>query len=251
MIVLSHDDIDTAFLHTWLNYRGIFLDKLQSCLIKRNRKFFITDSQLLACIFSDYDRFQKSGKTIDDFFDRQVIIAKGNKKNFKLNVDKIVRKPIFLFQNTKNNFLYGVDSKELTSTKVIPCPLEIIFNIYGLQERPKNLSLFQPKCGRTFAVFKVLNGKAFVDIDSAYATPDIPVGHFEKSFFFIPSEKLIQKRYFCRKFPDQCHYYSKYEQHRNQHENICSNETIIKSKQVIIKGLGHYKPGLLCKRIVH
>ena len=232
MIVLSHDGIDTVFLHTWLIYKGIFLDKLAPCLIKRNRKFQITDNKLLECIFVDYNRFQKSKIAIDDFFDRQIIIARGNKKNFKLSIDRIVRKPIFIFQNTNKNFLFGVSLKELTSTKVIPCPLEILFDIYGLDERPRNLSLFQPKCGRTFSVLKVLKDKAFVDIDSAYATPDIPIGHNQKTFFFIPSEKLIQKRYFCRKFPDQCHYHSKYEQHRSQHESICSNETIIKSKQV-------------------
>ena len=232
MIVLTHDGIDTVFLHTWLNYKGIFLDKLAPYLIKRNKKFLITDNRLLECILSDYIRFKKSKIVIDDFFDRQIIIARGNKKNFKLNIDRIVRKPIFLFQNTKHNFLFGVCLKELSSTKVIPCPLDILFDIYGLQERPKNLSLFQPKCGRKFAVLKVLKDKAFVDIDSAYATPDIPIGHNQKSFFFIPSEKLIQKRYFCRKFPDQCHYYSKHEQHRSQHEKICTNETIIKSKQV-------------------
>ena len=232
MIVLSHDGIDTVFLHTWLNYKGIYLDKLAPCLIKRNKKFLITDQRLLEHIFADYIRFQKSKLAIDNFFDRQIIIAKGNKNNFKLSIDRIVRKPIFLFQNTNTNFLFGVSLKELTSTKVIPCPLEILFDIYGLQERPRNLSLFQPKCGRTFSVFKVLKDKAFVDIDSVYATPDIPIGHNQMTFFFIPSEKLIQKRYFCRKFPDQCHYYSKHEQNRSKHENICSNETDIKSKQV-------------------
>ena len=232
MLVLSHDGIDTVFLHTWLNYRGLSLDKLAPCLIKRNRKFQISDNRLLESIFGDYIRFKKSKISIDDFFDRQIIIARGNKKNFKLTVDRIVRQPIFIFQNKHKNFVFGVNLKELSSTKVIPCPLEVLFDIYGLQERPKNLSLFQPKCGRTFSVLKVLKDKAFVDIDSAYAAPDIPIGHNQKTFYFIPTEKLIQKRFFCRKFPDQCHYVSKRDEDRKKHESICTNETIIKSKQV-------------------
>ena len=232
MIVLSHDGIDTVFLHSWLNYKGIFLEKLRPCLIKRNKKFVITNTGLLEHLFEDYSSFQKSGKSIDNFFDRQIIIAKGNKNNFKLTVDIIERRPIFIFQNKDKNFLFGPGVSELKSTKAIPCPLEIIFDIYGLEGKPKNLSLFQPKCGRTLAVFKVLNGKAFMDIESVCANPDIPVGHSDKSYYFIPSVNLIQKRYFCRKYPDQCHHYSVREADRDKHEHSCTNVTIIKSKQV-------------------
>lgn len=234
MIPLLHDNICTIFLHSWLNRNGYSLDQLEPHLVKSRWSYSIKNTIITDKLEQDYSRYQESGRTLDDFFERQIIICRGyNKKLFKFKVDKIERIPIFIYQTTqKNTYLYGLDMSNLTSTNAIPCDLKIIMGLYGLSKWPKDLSDFEPECGRTVALYKVLNGKAYYDIESVSELADIPIGFLKKQYFFIPNVKLIKGRYFCQKYPDECLYNSTRSNNRDQHEKICSNDSIITAKQV-------------------
>ena len=234
MIPLKQDSTCTIFLHSWLNYHGYTLDYLQPFLIKSRWSYSIKHSELTDRLRADYSRFQESAQSLDDFFDRQIIICRGyNKKLFKINVDQINKIPIFIYQTTqKNTFLFGPDLSNLTSTNAIPCDLKIIMRIHGISKWPKDLSNFEPECGRTVAVYKVWKGKAYYDIDTVTDLADISIGLFKKQYYFIPNQKIVKGRYFCRKYPDQCHYNTTRSNHRNTHEKICANDSIITAKQV-------------------
>ena len=235
MISLIQDGICTIFLHSWLNVNGYTLDHLEPYLAKSRRSHLIKNPEITDKIKADFSRFQESGHTLDDFFDRQIIICRGyNKKLFKIKVDKIDRIPVFLFQTTKHNtFLYGLDQTNLTSTNAIPCDLKIIMAFYGISKWPKDLSDFEPECGRTVSVYKVLNGKAYFDIESVSYLADIPIGKWQNQYYFIPNRKIIKGRYFCQKYPDQCHFNTTRSNDRDKHQKICSNDSIITAKQVL------------------
>ena len=235
MIALVHDSICTIFLHSWLNRNEYSLDHLRPYLKKTRWSYSIQNTSITDKIKLDYSRFQTSGQSLDDFFDRQIIICRGynSKKLFKITVDQIERMPIFIYQ-TANNFtyLFGLNMNNLTSTNAIPCDLKIIMSLYGLSKWPKDLSDFEPECGRTVAVYKVLKGKAYYDIETVSELADIPIGFFKKQYYFIPNAKLIKGRYFCQKYPDQCLFNSCKLMNRDRHEKTCSNDSIITAKQV-------------------
>ena len=231
MIPLFHDKICTIFLHSWLNLNGHSLDHLETK--KLGKRFKLTNSQLLNSLEADYAEFLRSRKSLEDFFDRQIIICRGDKKLFKIKVDKIYKIPIFIFQTTKNNtFLFGPDMTNLTSTNAIPCDLKIIMGFYGISKWPKNLSNFEPECGRSVSVYKVLKGKAYYDIESVSEIADIPLGLSKKQYYFIPNPKLIKGRYFCQKYPGHCLYNTQKVGNRDRHEKICSDDSIVSAKQV-------------------
>ena len=234
MIPLKQGGICTVFLHSWLNLNGYSLDHLQPYLTKSRWLYSIKNSEITDKIKTDFSRFQESGQSLDDFFDRQIIICRGyNKKLFKITVEKIDRTPIFLYQTTKHNtFLFGPTLANLTATNAIPCDLRIIMSINGISKWPKDLTNFEPECGRTVSVYKVLSGKAYYDIESGSEIADIPIGKSRKQYYFIPNPKLIKGRYFCQKFPDECQYNSTRSNDRKKHEKICSNDSIVAGKQV-------------------
>ena len=234
MIPLLHENICTIFLHSWLQINGYSLDQLEPHLVKSRWSYSIKNTLITDKLEQDYACYQKSGQTLDVFFGRQIIICRGyNKTLFKFKVDKIDRTPVFIYQTTqKNTYLFGPDMSNLTSTNAIPCDLKIIMNMNGISKWPKNLNVFEPECGRTVSIYKVLNGKALFDIESGLEIADIPIGLYKKQYYFIPNPKLIKGRYFCRKYPDQCLFNTVNVCHRERHENTCSNDSIITAKQV-------------------
>ena len=234
MIPLVYDGIDTIFLHSWLNLKGILLAQLTPYLKKTRWSYNLTDKSMIFQVQQDYDSFLSSGKTLESFFQRDIIICRGyNKTKFKISVEKIQQIPIFIFQTTKNNtFLYGPGFDNITATKAIACDLQLILSIYGVTELPKDITQFQPKCGKTVSVYKVINGRAFYDIESVCESPDIPIGKDKHTFYFIPDQKIIRGRYFCHKYPGQCLFNSPQLANRDRHEKICSDKSILTSKQV-------------------
>ena len=233
MIPLLHDNICTIFLHSWLQINGFSLDRLE--LKKFGKKYNLANPIIISNLEYSYIEYLQSGKSLDDFFDRQIIICRGyNKKLFKITTESIDRTPVFIFQTTqKNTYLFGPDMSNLTSTNAIPCDLKIIMNMNGITKWPKNLNVFEPECGRTVSIYKVLNGKALFDIESGLEIADIPIGLYKKQHYFIPNPKLIKGRYFCRKYPDQCLFNTCKLMNRDRHENTCSNDSIISAKQVL------------------
>ena len=231
MIPLLHDNICTIFLHSWLQINGFSLDRLE--LKKLGKKYNLTNPIIIRNLEYSYIEFLQSGKSLDEFFDRQIIICRGSNKLFKITTESIDRTPVFIFQTTKHNtYLFGPDMSNLTSTNAIPCDLKIIMNMYGISKWPKNLNVFEPECGRTVSLYKVLNGKALFDIESGLEIAEIPIGLYKKQYFFIPNPKLIKGRYFCRKYPDQCLFNTVKISDRDRHEKTCSNDSIISAKQV-------------------
>ena len=94
------------------------------------------------------------------------------------------------------------------------------------------MSNFEPECGRSVSVYKVLKGKAYYDIESVSEIADIPLGLSKKQYYFIPNPKLIKGRYFCQKYPGHCLYNTQKINHRDRHEKICSDDSIVSAKQV-------------------
>ena len=233
MIPLLHDNICSIFLHSWLQINGFSLDRLE--LKKLGKKYHLTNPIVINNLEYSYIEYLQSGKSLDEYFDRQIIICRGyNKQLFKITVESIDKTPIFIYQTTqKNTYLFGPNMSNLTSTNAIPCDLKIIMTMYGISKWPKNLTVFEPECGRTVSTYKVLNGKAFFDIESGLEIADIPIGLYKKQYYFIPNPKLIKGRYFCRKYPDQCLLNTTRQNDRDKHEQICSNDSIITAKQVL------------------
>ena len=232
MIPLTHDNICTIFLHSWLNLNGHSLDHLETK--KLGKRFVLTNPQIINSLEASYIQFLQSNKTLEDFFDRQIIICRGyNKKLFKIKDDKIYKTPIFIFQTTQHNtFLFGPGLSNLTSTNAIPCDLKIIMGLFGISKWPKDLSKFEPECGRSVSVYKVLKGKAYFDIESVSEIADIPLGMSKKQYFFIPNPKLIKGRYFCQKYPGHCLYNTPRKDNRDKHQKVCSDDSIVSAKQV-------------------
>ena len=96
MIPLLHDNICTIFLHSWLNRNGYSLDQLESHLVKSRWSYSIKNTFITDKLEKDYLRYQKSGQTLDDFFDRQ--INANPVVNLTESVERYVHLPFLLYK---------------------------------------------------------------------------------------------------------------------------------------------------------
>ena len=262
MIILK-SEIDCLFLHAWIKYHKITTDQLQLKPAKQNskiRKHEITCDIILGQLNEDYKLFLQSKKSVEDFFNIDILIFRENQyseENYNAIKSKCLdRRVIILCQKrgSKLFILEGVSFSELRSAHPIEMSMKSILSIYDIHEtinllpfEEMNIYGFEDKYQVCIDIYK-RNGnmcQKYFDIpgnrDPRW-TPkhrikvgvdnlDIP---YLPKFFWIPCDSLIHERMFCTKLPGICGYSTTVTRDLKEHVKACSDQTKVESKQVCV-----------------
>ena len=260
MIILK-SEIDSLFLHTWINYHKITIDQLELKPAKKTnqvQKYEITSEVVLYQSENDYKLFLQSKQSVEDFLNVDIITFKRNSQNnyFTSKTKCLDRRIIILFQKRKSSlyFLDDVPLTELNSTHPIEMSLRSILSIYDIEEplnilplQELNIYGFEDRHQVCVDIYK-RNGNMCQknwDIPGNRDPPWFPkyrikvaVDNLDKpdppKMFWIPCTSLITKQLYCTKLRGICAYSTTSLRNLERHELTCSDETKIESKQVIV-----------------
>ena len=170
--------------------------------------------------------------TMNEYFESEIIHVRVNQNKGLIHQTEIKSKPLFLAKHAKNeNFLYG--DFDVSAKHPIKMPLHLIVQMGNFDFSADTLDFVN--CPRGVALVKVENQIAFTDGETTSLDGcEFFVGKNGNDFFWIPDEKIIQRRYYCTRFPGQCEVFFDKKYNWEEHEKICRTDTIIKSKQVFI-----------------
>ena len=256
--MIFHPGVDSLFLHTWLkvhNFQDDQLD-LRTKKIRTNVTYQITNETILSLLETDFQDFQSRKCSEENYFDIDILFFKENGQQIYKQVKRspITRPVIILTQNKKNKFT-DINLSDLKSDGPIEMPLKSVFSIYGIDESVEiipnhqfDVHEFEEKHKICIDLYKKNGNMCQLDYDMpgfryprwepkhrikiAVDNLEIP---FLPRFYWIPSDQLISKEYFCTKMPGVCGYSTFKLDHLQRHEKTCSDETTIESKQVNFK----------------
>ena len=260
MLILK-SEIDCLFLHAWIKYHKITIDQLQLKPAKQDsrvQKHEITCCIILGQLNDDHKLFVQSKKSVEDFFNIDILIFKENSQGyFNAVKSKCLDRRIIVLCKRKNSNLFildGVSLTELRSAHPIEMSIKSLLSIYDIFETIKllpfeemNIYKFEDKYQVCIDIYK-RNGnmcQKYYNIpgnrDPSW-TPThrmkIGVDNLEipylPKFFWLPCDSLIHKTMFCSKLPGICGYSTTVAQDLATHENSCSDQTTVESKQVRI-----------------
>ena len=80
--------------------------------------------------------------------------------------------------------------------------------------------------------YEVEDGKAFNEITGQTGTePKVMIG-YDSDYYWLPTKSIIQTRHRCKVLPEKCLYFTTKAWHLPQHEQRCTDQTKVKTKQV-------------------
>ena len=227
-IPINCPEVPSEFLHALLKHHAIGLDLINP---KKNRRTNVVgNNDLILFIQFHYNYFSNSSQTMNEYFESEIIHVRVNQNKGLIHQTEINSTPLFLAKHAKNeNFLYGDFS--VSAKHPIKMPLHLIVRMGQFDFFADTLDFVN--CPRGIALVKVENQIAFTDGETTSLDGcEFFVGKNGNDFFWIPDEKIIQRRYYCSKFPGQCEVYFNTKYDCDRHEKICRTDTLIKSKQV-------------------
>ena len=215
--------------------------KIRDCPVHERRSLRLTDiikkciqnQNLIDKITADYQTFCASGKSLEDFFGRQIVHGSQTEKLKRIFIahEEISKQPLFLIKNRNHKLIYGWNFNELRARKPIKMALEHICAMHG---KPYAIFKFD-EIPEYIHVVSVSNGKAFIDQNmpgEPITAEKILVGHEDGTWFWIPNEEIIDKLYRCRVLPGRCLYSTTEHTNFLSHESTCTDKTTVKSKQI-------------------
>ena len=216
------------FVHAFLHYHKIPIEQL--ALKFTNRQNVISNQSLIDVITYHFRVFENSQKSLDAYFNRQIVkvYLQSNKQKSVLQNLELSNVPLFMIFDNKNKWLVYGETK-ITSKKPVKMPVDKLKSFLGITE----VNLTFENCPRNVDMYKVERNTCFTD----FSTPgslnnDIAIGLDGENYYWIPDKSIVEKRYFCRKFPNQCNVFFKTKQNLDRHVAVCEVETKIISKQV-------------------
>ena len=254
--MITHSGVDPLFLHVWLKVHKFQDDQLDLSTkkIKNSVTFHIQNETVLSLLESEFRDFQSQNCSVETFFDIDILFFKQNSQNnLKLvNRTPMTKTVVIIVQNRSGKFInkplddlksdYPIEMsiKSILSIYDIHESVEILpnhqFNVIGIEEKYHVCIELYKKNGNMCQLDYALPGIRHPQwepkhrIRIAVDNLDIP---FLPRFYWIPSDKLISKEYFCTKLPGKCGYSCFVLRDLKNHEKNCSDETEIESKQVL------------------
>ena len=252
MIIKS--EVDDLFLYVWLKVHRLKVENLD-LRSKKNRVhvvYEIGNDNIRASLKSDFDQFKKSDKCIEDYFNVDLLVFKQNGKGtYAAKAQKVLdRRVIILFKSKKGK--YDFEDHPKFSKAPIEMTLESILSIYDISDKINILPLMEfnalelenrhqvcidlyRKVGNMcqlhydFPGFRQPTWTPKHRIKIAIDQMEIP---YLPKFYWIPCDQLISTEYFCTKMPRKCGYSTFQLSHLKEHEEVCSDQTKIISRQV-------------------
>ena len=242
MVFLS--GVDQAFLHLWLS---VFRIKNEDLQLRRGQgtgnSQFISHPSLVRRIKADYGDFKSRKVNKETYFDRSIIEFKQTKAHspFYTSTQFVEKQPVFLCKNKKGNYCLTEPLDQLKAKKPIKMTLKHILSIYNIHH---DLVESIDDCLALENIHNVECRFHHLDKNKAYWSADLPgfrngdgqvinIAIKDGDFYWLASSNLIEERFYCEK-TSKCTFYARDKTNQARHEASCSDESIVRSKQVLI-----------------
>ena len=254
--MIIHSGVDSLFLNVWLKFHRFKNDQLD-LKPKRSRNsvtYQITNEIVLGLLESDFQEFKSKNCSVETYFDIDILFFKENGQLIYKPVKRtmMTRNVIIITKNKKNKFT-NIDLSDLKSDSPIEMSIKSIFSIYGIHEPVElipnyqfNMNTIEEKYKICVELYKKVGNMCQLDYDLPgirypswepnhrirIAVDNLDIPHLPR-FYWIPSDQLVSREYFCTRMPGICGYSTLHIGNLQRHEETCSDETTIESKQVI------------------
>ena len=132
------DGIDEDFLHTFLYYHKIPLGQLALKRVHQRNSilYYISNQSLIDLIGYHFRVFQNSQKSLDTYFNRQIVkvYLQSNKQKSVLQNLELYNIPIFLIVENNKYGYYVYGETKITSKKPIKMPVDVLKSFLGINE---------------------------------------------------------------------------------------------------------------------
>ena len=255
---ISARNISNEFLLAFVQVNKIKKDELS--LQRVRQSYYVRNPRILAMLEKDFRNFQESKLSLGEYFARTVIVfTNHNDGKYVTRVKKCDSRPILLFKNKNRNYQYDVSLDEIRAISPIKMKLDDILDIYGvpanyvddpLEVEPENKVnlLFYRLYEEMRHNKKVMIGCKDSSVPGSswkkYDTK-IRIGLDENDeYYWLPNTELTVESKPCQA-TDLCNYNSKIEKNLHRHEQTCTDEATVTSKQTC-----YGEPKSLMKEIV-
>ena len=234
--------VDQAFLHVWLS---IFKIKSEDLELRGGRGTgnaqFIHNPSLIRRIKTDHGDFKSRKTDLETYFDRSIIEFKQSNNNspFTTSIQSISKQPVFVYK-TRKTYRLTEPLDQLKAKKPIKMSLKHIFSIYDIHHDFVDSSI--EECLALENAHNVECRFYHLDKNKAYWSENLPgfrnsgnriinIAIKDGSYYWLASSNLIEERFFCTK-TSKCKFWSDDKWNKDRHEATCSDESIVRSKQV-------------------
>ena len=253
--MIIHSGVDPLFLHVWLKVHKFQDDQLdlRTQKIKNGITYLIENETVLSLLENDFRDFQSKKCSVETFFDVDILFFKenGHLSYHPVRRTVMTRRVVIICKNRSGKFI-SKSLDDLKSEYPIEMSIKSILSIYDIHESVEivpnhqfNVISIEEKFHVCIELYKKNGNMCQLD----YSLPGIRHPHWEPThrirmavdnldipylprFYWIPSDQLISKEYFCTKLPGKCGYSTFVLGKLQQHEKNCSDETKIEAKQV-------------------
>ena len=189
----------------------------------------IGNHDLVLFVQHHYNAFLEKQITMDKYFESEILEVRVSNNSGLLHVKEIKSMPLILAKHEKkDHFLYGAFS--VRSKHPIRMELNLILEYHNFKHID---SLDFHEAARGISIVKVQNGQAFIDGETTgLVDGDLVIGKNGSVYYWIPDPSIIEKRYYCTKYPGKCSMFFTQKHSLERHEKTCTDHTVIKSKQV-------------------
>ena len=254
--MINQPSVDSLFLNVWLKVHRFENDQLD-LKPKRSRKsvtYQITNEAVLSLLEADFQDFKSRNCSVETYFDIDILFFK---ENGRLIYNPVKRTPmtrsVIIICKNKSGKIIDKDLSDLKSDFPIEMSVKSIFSLFEIYEPVQvipnyqfNMNYIEEKFRICVDLYKKCGNMCQIDYNLPgirqpswqpnhrirIAVDNLDIPHLPR-FYWIPSDQLISKEYFCTKMPGICGYSTQHICNLQRHEETCSDETKIESKQVL------------------
>ena len=235
--------IDPKFLHCFL-----YKSRVRPIDLDLSTRGCIRNPNVIERIRRAHRSFLVSGKTLENFFDSQIVEFKSYRINqpYTTECEVITRPPIVLCCLHKGRirgmeYQYGITTTELKIVNPIQVSLAYLFAMYGIFDTPESLdpnhlASFEEKYGLNIHLHELRDdGRGH---KSGSLPPPNDGGHtniyigLKDGLFYWLGKQLCSRKYFCTRLPGKCSYQTPHHNQFAAHMAVCTDKTIVKADQV-------------------
>ena len=229
-MIIHVRDIDSKFLASYVTWKCKKFRLVRMFHAGRQNLFTFADPQDLAEAEHNFTSFQSSGKTLDEWFDREIIVCKGRNKTaetFVTNIKKVTRTPLFI-GCVKTKF-HVVNIDEIVAKYPIEMTARQLCQLNGIHSDFEELEDLYSRYAISFRFLEV-------DKNHCFETPSLPgmrpggfktilVGKSKNRTYWMPPTFKVSQRLRCTKYPGKCFYWTLDRFNLNRHTESCVDES--------------------------
>lgn len=152
MFILKLSKVSDDFVSCWTQcYNSDFYKEMEP---DKHNKIWIKDKRITNEIRRDYNTFQSSKLSLEEYFNRTVLYGSYTREKAKIFMQlpehEVKSAPIFLIRNRNKRTITGWTIKDLNSRKAIKMKAEYIYKLYNcsfisadLDNPPDNIEIYQ------------------------------------------------------------------------------------------------------------